>query len=366
MSGEYVAHLNILQACGLKPDLNLHEPDKLPVDVVGKSIKVENVLGRRLFSRLIPAPHTSLLAAVDEYGVVYVICACQCFLDGGHTYEKLLPHCQHLGLGMLASWEVGSSSIGCQRLYSKFSGYHDSSFSSTGRGCLSFLNNGGNDALHEIQPWNLNGKQPQQNTQCLSGFFATSQITSQTLHDSEVKSHLMRRIFLPTYRVDEDDPICFSPFGITRLIRKHNMMDQNGSQIVHFNLYTESAVCDDSCVPIDYEMFIHKGRKEAFTGDAVGCTFQGYFYLVTESGLSVVLPSISVSSSFLPIECVGYRQWSISSDSGYQEKDNLEIRESKQPCSPWTVEVLDRVLLYDSVEEADRLCFENGEINLWL
>ena len=319
--------------------------------------------GRRVFIRLVAAPHTSMLAAVDEYGVVYVISHGDYFGDGGNTNEELLPYFQHLGLGMLAGWEVGGSDISCQRVYHKFSGSHDSSFLSTNKKSLSVLHDGENNVYQSIENWNIHGK-GRQYTPCLSGFSSGSERTTQTVHEAETKSLLMRRIFLPTYRVNQDDNICFSSFGITRLTREHNANGQNGCQIVHFDLFSESGICDDNCLSKS-EMFLPNRRKEALVGDAVGCTFKGCFYLVTETGLSVVLPSVVVSSSFLPIESLAYRQWSTNSGLGYQVKDNLEMKGSKHPCPPWTLEVLDRVLLYESIEEAERLCFENGENSWW-
>lgn len=354
-SGEYVAHLDILETCGHKPQLSLQEQDK---DKYNKSV------GGRVFNRLIVASQASLLAAVDEYGVVFVIPAGHSLVEGGQTYEKLLPDFQDLGLGMLAGWVVGGSDIGCQRVYCDFSGGQNCSLSFKRKGCLSFLDDDGNNALPKIQDQNLHGK-GKHYTPSFSGFSAASEITNETPHESELESHPIRRIFLPTFRVNVDDSICFSPFGITRLIRRHNMKGQNRSQIVHFNLHAESAIRDDSCLSTEGEMFLLEGRNEVFVGDAVGCAFQGCLYLVTDSGLSLVLPSVSVSSSFLAIESMGYRQWSINSGVGYQVKDNLKMRESKQPCSPWILEVLDRVLLYEGIEEADRLCFENGKNNSW-
>lgn len=81
---------------------------------------------------------------------------------------------------------------------------------------------------------------------------------------------------------------------------------------------------------------------------------------MTNDGLSVVLPSVTVSSNSLPYESVARLQ--PGSLLGTVNQD-LELKESKCPWSPWQVEVLDRVLLYESIDEADRLCSENGEIN---
>jgi spatacsin len=85
---------------------------------------------------------------------------------------------------------------------------------------------------------------------------------------------------------------------------------------------------------------------------------------VTEVGLSVVLPSFSATSDFLPVETIGYQQHLINTDIGWRARRMLEIRESIEPFSPWKVEVLDRVLLYDGPAEADHLCLTNGEMNV--
>ena len=42
-------------------------------------------------------------------------------------------------------------------------------------------------------------------------------------------------------------------------------------------------------------------------------------------------------------------------------KDNLEIKEPIKRFSPWKVEILDRVLLYEGTEMADQLFLKNGK-----
>ncbi|KAE7998209.1 hypothetical protein FH972_002775 [Carpinus fangiana] len=347
MSGDYVACIDVLQTCGLNPQSAFLEKEKISAGIHIKQVdevrekstyQLAAFSGRRMFKRLLVDSHTSLLAVADEYGVIYVIHAGDYMPDKYYKSEKLLPHFQHLGLGMT----VGGSDIGTQRVYSSYSGHLKSNMSSMMGGSLSFSDNIGSKVPQKIRNLNLQGKW-----------------TDQRFHDSDVPSHSLRKIFLSTYRFNEDDCICFSPLGITRFVRKHHMKNQKGSQIVHFDLHAELAVHDDSCLN-GHEMFFLQGRKEAFVGEAVGCTFGGCFYLVTEGGLSVVLPSISISSNFLPVETIGYRQPIIGRGIGCQVKDTLEINESKQRCPPWKLEVLDRVLLYESPEEADRLCLENG------
>ncbi|WZZ23449.1 hypothetical protein YC2023_006850 [Brassica napus] len=78
---------------------------------------------------------------------------------------------------------------------------------------------------------------------------------------------------------------------------------------------------------------------------------------VFSSGLSVFLPSISVTSNYPTIEAVEYLQPLQTTVMGCQGRDNLRTDESR---IPWQVEVLDRVILFEGPEAADRLCLENG------
>ncbi|KAG6721774.1 hypothetical protein I3842_03G128800 [Carya illinoinensis] len=367
MTGDYVACMNLLQICGLNPQSDLLEKEELSA---GVDVKINNVdgvpekstyqhgcFGRRMFKRLFVDSHTSLLAVADEYGVIYVIHAGDYIPDKYYTSEKLLPHFQQSGLGMLVGWEVGGSDIGPQRGYSSYGNYLKFSNSSMMDGKFSCLDNIGSNVLQKTRDVNLHGERNQCDS-CLSGFSA-SNTTDQRSRDAEVPSHTLRKILLSTCRFNEDDCICFSPLGITRFIKRRHLKNQKGPQIIHFDLRAESAVHDDSCLNGN-KMFCLQGRKEAFIGEAVGCTFQGCFYLVTEGGLSVVFPSISVSSNFIAVETIGYRQSSINTGIGYQIKDVLGIDESKQPWPLWKLEVLDRAFLNESPQEADRLCLENG------
>lgn len=370
VSGAYVARIDVLQSCGLNPQFDLLEKENFSKGADKQNKQVGEVhekstyqhgetLSRRLFKRLLVALHTSLLAVVDEYGVIYVIRAADYVPDNYYTSEKLLPHFQHFGLGLLVGWEVGGSDIGPQRVYPSYAGCLKFSISSMMDGRFSFMDNIGGNVLQKIRDLDLHEKRSHCDSY-LSGFSAASKTTDQRFHDSEVPSHSMRKIFLSTYRFNEDDCVYFSPLGITRFIKKHHLKNQKGSQIVHFDLHAELAVRDDSCLS-GCEMLYLQGIKEVLIGEAVGCTFQGSFYLVTENGLSVVLPSISVSSNFLPIEPIGYQLPSISRGIEYQVRDILETTESKQPWPLWKLEVLDRVLLYESTEVADCLCLENGK-----
>ncbi|KAM7517827.1 hypothetical protein LguiB_016789 [Lonicera macranthoides] len=299
ITGEYIAHLDLLQIYGPHPQLNSTEQE-IRNEQNGKHMSYQTLdfVGKRTFKRLLVASHTSLLAVIDEYGVAYVICSASHIPQKYYSFENLFSQFQHLGVETLVGWEIGGAEIGHQRLF--------------------------NNAPHKMER-NFQGSEP---------------------------SGLMRKIFLPTNQFTEQDSICFSAFGITRLIRKQNSMKKRTCRIVHSSLHLNSGTSDESCFNLL--------DQEVFVGNAVGCTFQGCFYLVTDSGLSVVLPSVSISPDFFPVEAIGYRQTNISPSTVHQAGDLFEVGALKQPWLPWKTEVLDRVLLYEGPEEADHLCFENG------
>nr|KYP67560.1 hypothetical protein KK1_023904 [Cajanus cajan] len=193
-----------------------------------------------------------------------------------------------------------------------------------------------------------------------NGFSVISKVTNgKKFPGYDMKSPVMRKIFLPNFRVCEDDSICFSPLGITIFSKKKCVENQNGAQLIHFNLQVKSEVHDDNF--LDNVNDVYHFDDQDVIGEAIGCTFQGCFYIVREGGLSVYVPSISILSNFLPVEYIGYRQSNKDVGISVLLKDNLEIKEPTKRFSPWKVEILDRVLLYEGTEVADQLCLKNGK-----
>ncbi|KAF9602904.1 hypothetical protein IFM89_032644, partial [Coptis chinensis] len=77
-------------------------------------------------------------------------------------------------------------------------------------------------------------------------------------------------------------------------------------------------------------------------------------------GRSLIGWEIGVSSSFLPVEFFGYWRPSSTTAAGCQIDKFLTTKTYKEYWPLWKIEVLDRVLLYESPEAADHLCSENG------
>lgn len=372
ISGEFVTHLNVSQACGLGPLFDFHGSEKLPLSDDGTCIKQgsdikDNMYDqhrdsfRRSFKRLIVASHTYFLAVVDACGVIYVISLSEYVTDKSYFSEKLLPYCQQFGLGMLVGWGAGGSDIDCQAAFSNFSGNFQSNDLNIKSGSVSYPDKAvEGDALQKIDGYtskerrNLFGPYS-------SGFSPVSNATNDhKFTDSDVKSPVMRKIFLPKFKLCEDDSISFSPIGITILSKMKNVKNQRGSKLVHFNLQVKLDAHDDNLLDSAYDVYHFNGKEEAVFGEVVGCTFQGCFYIVREDGLSVYIPSVSILSSFLPVEYIGYRQPSIDRGISVLLKDNVEARQPTKRFSPWKIEILDRVLVYEGIEEADQLCSKNG------
>ncbi|KAL1364797.1 hypothetical protein HN51_012953 [Arachis hypogaea] len=369
LSGELVTHLNVSHACGLNPHFDMKGSEKFSLsdgtdikqecDIKAKLSDQHSGSFRRSFKRFVVASHTSLLAVVDECGVIYVISLGDYVPDKNYSYEKLLPYGQQFGLGMLVGWGVGGYDINHKVVYSNSSGNARSSDLNMESEVVSFPDKAvAANVLQQIHDCTFKEKTDLFGSYS-SGFSAAAK-NDNKFHGSDLNSLVMRTIFLPGFRVSGDDSICFSPLGFTILSRNNYAQNQRGSLLVHFNLQVKLDVHDDNFIGSKYDVCHFNGKEEAIIGEALGCIFQGCLYIVKEAGLSVYLPSISISTNFLPTEHIGYCPPTKGLGISDIIKDNVEIKETMKRFSPWKVEILDRVLLYEGTEEAHRLCSENG------
>ncbi|XP_077212898.1 spatacsin carboxy-terminus protein isoform X2 [Tasmannia lanceolata] len=376
-TGKFIVRLDVLRCCGLnlKPQTRLEQSERsieghlaptntdAQIDLCNEVYEKttdqvqDHLCSKRVFKRLMVALNSSLLATVDECGIVYVICVDEYISDKYYSFNKLIPHFKYCGSGLLAAWKVAGSEIGGQRVFSDISNSPDLTFSSIENEKLSCTDHSDRGKFWKKQK-HSKGKGSQFYSN-LSGLSSAAQMKDCHIPPSESLSP-MRRVFLPIDGFGEEDSICFSPFGITRLVNRCNLKDQKGFRIVHTCLHVASSVLDDRGLNMCLQpRCVRLPEKEkAFLGEAIGCLFQGYLYLVSQDGLSVVLPSVPVSPADLPVESIGY--WQPSTYNGYRIKNLLAVEESKEFWRPWKIEVLDRALLYEGPEEADHICLENG------
>ncbi|GAB2283200.1 hypothetical protein Dimus_017727 [Dionaea muscipula] len=370
MTGEFVVRLDVSMMYGFNGQLQAKEQKKVFGDgalssgvdsaneqLDGSQLTMQNCgtvcMGKSC--RLIVAPNTSLLGVVDEYGAVYIICGSDHVPKKHFSSEELLPQCKRLGV--LAPWDVSYSDISQQKVSSTFLGLE--SYKSTMRSKrLSLLDDAGSPELHTIQNWSLQ-EMVNENDLTLSGF--SDSFRKHVVEFDQFRGpKLLRNFFLPITKASADDTICFSSLGITRLIERDNTKGKKTFHIAHTNLLMEPADCGNRCLKSPNGIYDFCIEEEIPGGNAVGCIFQGCLYLVTGDGLSVALPRISVSTDFHPVESIGCWSSRISQMTAHPAGIVVASNKQRQLWSPWKVEILDRVLLFETPDEADFLSLENG------
>lgn len=366
VTGEYIAYLDILQIHGLKPKHNLAEQNILSIDTndTPENDRLHNKLDaacilttqtcgvahKQCFRRLIVAPYSCLFTVVDECGVLYIVCARDHVPNKYVMTEKILP--QYLKLGVLAPWVVGHSDISQQKAVS----------TSSGSGKSFMRNNFESSGFQHVQQWHVQGINQDDST--LSGLSAESQQSFLNDPDSRFP-RCTRKLFIPIAKHGVADIMCFSPSGVTRLIRRNSTKSERNC-IVHTSLYIESNFCDDKCLNLVNSTFDLQHDANVVDEEAVGCIFQGCLYLVTRSGVSIVLPAVSLSSNIHTVDSMSYRSTKYSEAAALNLEKSLMYDKSEQPGSGWQVAVIDRIILYEGPDEADRLCSENGKCFLLL
>lgn len=346
LTGEHIACLDLLNICGVSPSLVSQEQKNSSLKIRESCIEEKkcgqlinqagDFVGRRRFKRLLVISHSLTFCVIDEYGLAYVIHVDDHIPKKYCSLEKLHPPYQQLSDGMLAAWEVAAAEIGYQGVFSDFFGGKEQKKSSIIRES-SFADN-----THEERKYGSYG----------GSLSDALDVTKNRIFGSRLRSFHSRKVFLAIDGSKENGVVCFSPFGITRLV-KGKCSEGNGKcRLVHSSLNVNMTINDDSSYNIQ--------GWDAIVDEAIGCSFHGCLYLVTKDGIAVVLPHLSLPSNFYPVEAIGYRQSCYSAGSKYGVHKLHEFESTKRPFSPWKVEVLDKALLYEGPEVADELCLENG------
>uniref|UniRef100_A0A0E0JEY2 Spatacsin C-terminal domain-containing protein n=1 Tax=Oryza punctata TaxID=4537 RepID=A0A0E0JEY2_ORYPU len=345
-----VASFSVLERC--RTDL------EIPLGSVTPTVRTSNrentCVGnhaRRMFKRLVLASYSLVLAVVDEVGVVYLFYAKDILDFKTSTHGNFhLPSMFYRG-DSFAAWEAAGHDIGSVTFCSHRSVqqllYDFSERDSPGvvrprkrrKHCSSNEN--------QVDSWP-------------SGFSTTTPMKDGLAYtDTIAVSNPLRRVILPPCRLQEN-VISLSPFGLTRTFKSHYADGNKHFRIVHTNLLMASSFLDERDIDASFLERSSFQKDSTFTGECVLCSFQGYVYLITQDSLSVVLPSISVSS--FSSHNNGIKFWQQTSAGG-SACDALNLSSVNRPetrWKPWQIEVLDRALLYEGPAFADRLCWENG------
>ncbi|CAD5188311.1 unnamed protein product [Musa acuminata subsp. malaccensis] len=312
-----------------------------------------------IFKKLVVVSHSLHLAIINEHGVVYLLYAGDYISEKHHEANKFMPHFEHFDLGILAGWKVAGSCIGSQQSFGGLSsGQELVDLDMSGQDFPISKHMNGTKQMKRLKNhfWRIED-------QTASGFNTASQINCQRISDCESrKSAPMRRIFMPLDRFNNDDCICFSPFGITRLVKCCNLKERQGYKIVHTDLHVKRKALDEGDLYTCGRLKTHSSatRDSFFIGESLGCFFQGFLYLITQHGLSVVLPSISISSAVFPVKSIRYWNPDAVVSSDFDIENMLTIHKPDEQWRPWQMEVVDRILIFEGSKEAEHVCLENG------
>ncbi|XP_024371913.1 uncharacterized protein [Physcomitrium patens] len=163
---------------------------------------------------------------------------------------------------------------------------------------------------------------------------------------------LLRKLFVPNRPSSGFLGMALNPYSITCASANTSegfILLQNGLYVGHRQL--DEAELNDS------EGFSRTVSKSSI-GNVLTFSFQGCLYIVSQTGLHVVLPPLAS------------RQRQLSGSKWYNEVGRKDVS-SKWDCllpfesrklvtRQWQTEVLDRCIIFNSLKETEQLCLENG------
>jgi spatacsin len=353
-TGHPITSFSVLQRCRIDLEMPLGSTIPAVTNLDGESTCGRNVVGR-IFKRLVLAPYSLLVAAIDEVGVVYVFYADDILNFKANAHENFgQPSMNQYG-DNYAAWETAGRGIG-----TTFCSHQSSQQGSeTLVSDFSERDNAGVvRARKRRKYWKGNENQLDS---WPSGFSTTPQIKDVVTYPYTMAvCSPMRRVVLPPHRL-QDDILSLSPFGLSRIFKGCNADGNKHITIVHTKLLMASRLLDERDINdgfLDRRLLFQKDFSVA--GESAVCSFQGYVYLISQDGLSVVLPSVSTSSFSSCIDDIQFWQPGFSGGSACNALNLTSVNRPETRWKTWQIEVLDRALLYEGPSLADRLCWENG------
>ncbi|CAL4895148.1 unnamed protein product [Urochloa decumbens] len=353
-TGGLATSFSVLQQYGTGLEMPPRSSMSAVTNLDGGNISVENFAGR-MFKRIVLASYSHLLAVVDEVGVVYVFYADDTFNLKANVHENFDSSVMNHFGDCLSAWEAAGHEIGSL------------SFSTH-----QFIRQGSlnpAELLPEISGKNDGIVRPRKRRKCRcdknevdswpSGFVTTGQMKVGAAYSNIVNSSSsLRRIFLPPCR-SQEDVISLSPLGLTRIFKGSNADGNEHVKIFHSELLMYSSFLGERDTDVEDKRLPFK-KVSAFVGDSVVCSRQGYLYLITQYGLSVVLPQVSISSFSSHGDAIKFWQPGFTVGSTCNALNLLSAVRYEARWKTWQIEVLDRALLYEGPALADRICWENG------
>lgn len=373
---KFVANIDVLQHCGL-PSRNLLGTDALlyqtalseqefqkAVDVLdvkdhlqeprkGKnspeqSNKRSLLPSNKRFTQMVVSADCLFIAAMDTLGLVYLVST-----DGSLLGSSLCEGSKAVSLpsSCLSSWAVGAIDIGSHLPMSLLRDQPQSNVS------LKEEFGTATRTSHGSFEGNLSN--------CSSGFSSKSNLARFGVrHVRFRRNHCqpLRRIFLPMEYTSPDSTLCLNPFGITQVVQMKEET-QYGRVILRM-LHLPGEVCDDGSLEASSKPSFLQGPQLDYkqTGPLISFCLQGYLHFVSEQGLYVVLPPLSLRRCQWKGGSQG-RWWFTGAKNECFPGDFMSMmgaNKSRAMFRHWQIEVLDKALIYDGLDEAEHLAAENG------
>lgn len=336
-----VAQIDVLKHCGLD---HMHSMEhtgvpKSPKDAFVRESqqKSNHVHPIRRFKHMVVAADSSFIGVTDSQALVYLVST-----DGYFPHAKILETGTFCS-GRLSSWAIGSRHIGSSLLE------------------LPLVDTLSPKTSIRRQSRNTSNAKPgvldENSASTSSGFSSKSCLARLEMSKAyNSYSHPVKQIFLPVDQWSTNVSLCLNPFGIMQVVCSRKKPQKYLAVVKSACLSGE--VSDDGSSKAMTQMQL------AYTSEGFFLPFcsQGYLHFVSEDGLYVILPPLSLCSSKWAGGFKG--QWWFTGIDSKAGLGGLETGSGACNAEPrlehWQFEVLDKALIYDGLVEAERLAAENG------
>jgi hypothetical protein len=299
-------------------------------------------------------PDCLLIAVSDAKGIVSLVSTDEYFASDAFTLSETSGSrsAECYALKPLSSYEVAGSDIGGAK--------HESAIPN--RNWIDWSFNGReSDALTVTKREEGSLSSSSKNTfnsslLGASGFTSRDRVTQYEIRGvglAHTQLQPLRKLFFPNKSSSGLLGMALSPYSITCAASNTSqefILSQHGLRVSH-------ELLDDAQLN-DKEGSLNSLSKFC-AGKVLVFSSQGCLYIISQSGLHVVLPPVATRDQKLP-GSKGHR--GVEKENGSNKWACLLPPESLKPAPrQWELEVLDRCLVFNSVKETEQLCLENGE-----
>ena len=387
-TGHFWACIDVYQFCGVNFGLNAvkiyseaNGADNIAIpkeEVDGEELErskyCEAKSSKRLqsgstqkFVQVMVTSDCMLIAITNERGLVFLVSVDDYFVahpELSCSNPSFPKGSERSNLKVLSSWEVAGSYIGGAKSIKSIPKHHVARLLSNQRSTLERSNSAVDSSSKEdfkIHPVPVGA----------SGFSSRQSHRKQymkPLNFLDPPPKPLRKVFLPLNPSDSFVGMALNPYSITRVAI--NVKNASKFTLVQNELRISGGTYDEAKLGSRELLAVQESviKQHRCEGEVLSFTSQGCLYLVTATALHVVLPPLELSSpqsDALALGCEGPWWPTGSGSENFSSNWNGMLPLLTQPrIQQWQSEMQDRFLIFDGLEEAERLCGENGKLLL--